>query len=246
VSDATEPLVILGMPTLSGPRKLDVAKALFLPSRNYEVRAAARQASGLTANFNNLFAAALNARRQTDRPVLFAMLHDDVQPRCEWWLDALIAELDAGPFDVVSAVVPIKDGRGVSSTGIGHPDPDQRWHPLKRFTFRELDGMPGTFTAADVGFPGYPLLVNTGCWVCRLGEWAEPPFAFRFEDRIVRDGDGYVAEFVPEDWAASRWWWERGLRVAATRSVPLTHWGDGAFVNDRPWGSYQTDEDARG
>ena len=49
------------------------------------------------------------------------MLHDDVVPEA-FWLDKLIAELELHSADVMSAVVPVKSGNGLTSTAVGDAD----------------------------------------------------------------------------------------------------------------------------
>lgn len=244
-----QPSAFLVMPSRTAPKNLDVAKALFFPAEKRPVVVRGGRNSILTRNFNDGLCMALQARRRGLDIQWFGMLHDDVQPKTEWWLDVLIDTLESGNYDVVSTIVAIKDWRGVSSTGIGHADEAQRWHPRLRFTFHELATMPTTFTAADVGYPDSPLLVNTGCWVARLDSlamWVRHGGCFRNEDRIVvnRDGD-HFAECVSEDWRASRDWHALGFRVAATRAVVATHWGDAPYRNDIAWGRYEHDENTR-
>lgn len=204
-----------------------------------------QQASLLNANCNSLWAWALNAAHQ-GRPIdYFSMLHSDVQPP-DFWLDSLVEELEARDLDVLSVVVPIKDPRGLTSTAIGHPDghSDADWRPRCRVTMREVYDLPETFTAADLGFPDSPLLINTGCFVCRFnrnwnpaGWWAER-LHFACRDRIVFDekANVYRPQTFPEDWHFAQQCYRLGLKVGATRKVPLTHRGEIDFANDHPWG----------
>src|ERR1700722_2018308 len=67
-------------------------------------------ASLLAFNFNLLWCAALNQRR--DKSLThFAMHHADIQAEVGW-LDQLIDEMAAVQADVLSVVVPIKDEKG--------------------------------------------------------------------------------------------------------------------------------------
>lgn len=149
---------------------------------------------------------------------------------------------------MVSAVVPIKDQRGLTSTAVAHESGDP-WKLDYRLTLKEAHALPETFTAADLGCPDRPLLVNSGCWVCRFDPaWthtrdAEGNLIFHFEirNRIrpTRTKDGkphFKAEVIPEDWLASRFLHKLGLRVAATRAVRLLHAGTYRFSNYEAWG----------
>jgi hypothetical protein len=153
--------------------------------------------------------------------------------------------------DLVSAPVPIKDGRGVTSSGIG--DPLDPWSPFRRFTVRELASMPETFDAAAAGYPGYPLLHNTGCFAVDL---RRPVFRrtrpdgsldlmFDFPRRVVRIADRWVLQAESEDWFFSRKLHEAGGRSFITRKVRLAHVGQTGYSNHEPWGAYENgDEDS--
>ncbi len=86
--------------------------AVQLASRDLTIRLGEQQASLLALNFNTLWCRALNLRRKR-RVDYFAMLHADIEPE-EGWLDALVGELEAHSADVFSAVVPIKEDRGLT------------------------------------------------------------------------------------------------------------------------------------
>ncbi len=177
----------------------------------------------------------------------FAMLHHDVCPE-DGWLEILMEELLAHDADLVSAVVPIKDNLGLSSTAID--DPRDHFNVERRVTMTEVHRLPPTFSSKDCGYPDRMLLVNTGCFVCRFDQnWRFPPFRFHIDDVIVhRDGSdgrgpgGYRAEVAPEDWNFSRHVQRAGGKVLATRKVLLTHAGGVAYTNQEPWGQFKVDE----
>lgn len=198
-----------------------------------QVHYAYHEGSLLAANFNALWAGALNRAHRGQRVDYFAMQHADVEP-ADWWLDTLIDELDARGLDVLGAVVPIKDTLGLTSLALDRPDGDT-WRPLCRLTMTEVFRLPETFTSAEVG---HPLLLNTGLWVCRFDPaWARQ-VRFTINDRIVfdRPSDCYRAQTEPEDWYFSRLCHELGLKVGATRKVKLTHRGGMTFPNSHAWG----------
>lgn len=198
----------------------------------------------LAQGFNSLWCAAATLRARGTPISHFAMLHSDVEPSPAW-LSVLMEELEATGADVISAVVPIKSGHGLTSTAVGRPgDP---WNPAFRLTMRQVMRLPETFSAADLGLPDRPLLVNTGCWACRFDpEWIYDFPGFTIRDRLIRfetpEGPQYRAEVEPEDWAASRWWHARGLKVLATRKVSVNHHGRAAFGNDSAWGDRDHDD----
>ena len=186
------------------------------------------QASLLPLSFNLLWSQALNAR-DGGEATHFAMLHDDVLPAAGW-LDALLHELEWLEADVVSAVVPIKDGRGLTSTALESGDP---WNP-RRLTLREVFEREETFTEDG-------LLVNTGCWVCDLRRpWCERVW-FKQQDRLVKKDGKWWAETISEDWDFSRQVRALGGTLYATRKVQLDH-DRPEFTNKYPWGAWATDE----
>lgn len=210
-----------------------LAKGAAQKATNGECDVAVGQAatSILTFTFNILWSGFLG-KRKPDGITHFAMIHDDIRPQAGW-LDVLLAEMDEHDADMVSAVVPIKDGRGLTSTGID--DTGDGWNP-RRLALREAFGRPATFTDPAI-------LLNTGLFVCRFDRpWCEE-VQFRQQDRIVNlDGD-WVAQTKPEDWDFSRQLRGHGARLFATRKVILEH--------ERPewhtrhaWGAWDTDRDA--
>lgn len=204
-------------------------------------------------DFNAVYCTALNAAEQ-GRCTHFAMLHSDIVPD-HGWLDVLLAEMDATGAHLVSAVAPIKDRRGVTSTGIGNPK--FRWGPFRRFTVRELEVFPETFNADDAGYPGGILLHNTGCWVADL---RKPEFfatdeqghlraSFCFPRRITRElglGNVWTNTCESEDWYYSRELHDLGCKTYVTRKVKLFHKGSADYPNQGNWGSYlHGDDDTR-
>lgn len=186
----------------------------------------------LAANFNALWVSALNLARSGRRVDCFAMQHADVEPE-DWWLDTLIDEMEAGDLDILGAVVPIKDHKGLTSVALDRPDGDT-WRPLCRLTMQEVHRLPETFTSADVG---HPILLNTGLWACRFDESWASKVHFTINDRIAVDPQGrYHAQCEPEDWFFSRLCHEQGLRIGATRKVRVDHRGPATYSNQCIWG----------
>lgn len=199
-----------------------------------------REGSLLAANFNALWCQALNIRHKGGRCDYFAMLHADVEPP-DGWLDFLIEELESNELDVLGVVVPIKDRHGTTSIALDN-DTGDTWSPLCRLTMTEIFRLPATFTSEDVG---HPLLLNTGCWVCKFDpKWARKVH-FTVNDRIAFNlfSDEYEPQCEPEDWFFSRLCHEQKLRIGATRKVALAHMGSMRVRNTHPWGDYDFDRE---
>ena len=182
----------------------------------------------------------------------FAMLHSDINPEAGW-LDMLLEVMDERDADLVSAVCPIKDNRGLTSTGIG--DACDPWVPCRRFTVRDLADMPDVFNAAEAGYPGRILLHNTGCWVADLrkplffetDDNGELIAHLQFRQRIIQDSKGeWGAQGESEDWFFSRALHMLNANTFIARKVALTHRGPNDFPNNQSWGEYtKGDEDTR-
>jgi hypothetical protein len=175
----------------------------------------------------------------------FVMLHDDIEPE-DSWLETLIEDIVKYDADLMSAVVPIKDGRGLTSTAIDNPKDE--FLPERRLTMTEIQGLPDVFTASDCGYPERGLLVNTGCFIARFDRnWRFPPFCFNIADRIRLADSGrfkghYVAETASEDWQMSRYLHRLGCKVMATKRIKLDHWGEQFFPSSiGPWGDWKWD-----
>jgi hypothetical protein len=201
-------------------------------------------------DFNIVWAEALNAA-EAGAITHFVMLHSDIGPFGQW-IDTLIEEMDRLDADLVSVPAPIKDYRGLTSSGIG--DPDDRWNPLRRFTVQEILSLPETFNAEEAGYPGGILLHNTGCWVADLrkplffetDENGECLLSFKFPMGVVRGADGkFVHQRESEDWYFSRKLYELGAKSYLTRKVKLTHRGPLDFPNFAPFGEFEHDENTR-
>lgn len=242
-----EAKVLLGVPH---PGRLFADAAMVIHTRssaqpgvNLTVRL--HQTSLLANGFNSVWATALQGDYTH-----FAMLHADIRPE-PYWVDTLLRELRSTGADLVSAVMPIKDERGLTSTAIGHPG--TCWSPYRRLTMQEIMQLPATFTAADAGYPDMPLLVNTGCWLADLRnpKWKETDEEgqlkcyFTIRDRILKTENGYICHTQPEDWFFSAKMHENGLRAVATRKVQAGHYSDFAWPNYAPWGTWAVDEQTK-
>jgi len=192
--------------------------------------------------FNRHWVEALN--RVPEGVTHFAQLHSDIIPDLDPpWLDVLFDELTRLDADMVSVAMPVKDGRGLVSCGIG--DTIDPWHPRKVLTLDEVCALPvDTFDAGDLGCPGWPLLHNTGCWIADLRRPcfhktnADGSLAvfFDFPRRVVKDPatGQWLVGGISEDWNFSLKLFAAGARTFITRKVRAVHWGS------CPWPNYKS------
>jgi hypothetical protein len=202
----------------------------------------------ITMNCNTLWCAALN-RRATHEVEWFAMLHTDVEPS-DWWVDQLIAEAEKHGADMMSAIIPLKNSTGSTSTGIANAGDrcgqycrltqTQVRHPAFPDTFgideavEALERLPDPLRI--IGAPRELLLVNTGCFVCRINRpWAEKVW-FEQTDGIELKNGSWGPISQPEDWNFSRRVAASGGKVMATRLVKVIHRGETEFHSDAVWG----------
>lgn len=195
----------------------------------------------LAAGFNASWCEALNRQRAGEDIRWFAMLHSDVVPQ-DWWLDTLIEDMIESGADLMSAVIPIKDPMGRTSTAID--DPTDRFNVERTLSTTEAANLPMVFGAPDCGYPDRMLLANTGCWVCDFtkpwrhakNEDGSLKVLFTINDRIIEKDGKFVPEVEPEDWFFSRAIGALGAKVMCTRRVQLHHVGKLWFPNNKGWG----------
>jgi hypothetical protein len=201
--------------------------------------------SVLESTFNELWVAALNARAEC-KPRYFAMLHDDVCPE-HFWLDKLVEELEKHDADIVSAVMPIRDLHGMTTTGA--TDPDDIWSTqLRRLSVKEALKLPKTFGIEDLHDGVFSecsgrnqcLLVGTGCWVCRFDSPWVDDIVWRLESQNVLVDGTWSHRRQSEDWLFSIDAHKLGLKALATTAVKMYH-GDTWFNNHSPWGEWSED-----
>jgi SAM-dependent methyltransferase len=228
--------IYLGQPN-AGSIMPPAAASITHASRRHNVNYDPRQFGDIEHNFNMLWCDALN-NRASQGFTHFAMIHSDIGT--EWlWLDTLIDEMDHLDADVMTTVIPIKDNRGLTTTGIRYAGV---WG-TRRFTMREIMRLPETFCVADTDEPNEILAINTGLWVCRLpmGGWPDkfPGFTCKHKIEVV-DGQ-FSPSFDSEDWLFSDWLATQGLKVYATRKVKAFHRGGMDYSNINAWGTWETE-----
>ena len=198
-------------------------------SKKHDVKIFSHTSSMLVDSFNTCWCEMLN----TPDVEYFAMLHADVITEGPW-LDTLVDELEAMELDVLSVVLPLKDEKGITSTGILSGD-----EQVTRLTLSEVSSLSDTFDADDIGESlGYEgtLLVNTGMWVAKVGDWMKKFDGFRAHSQIVKKNGLYETLNSPEDWDFSVWCSENGVKVAATSLIKAGHVGKKTWRNDQVYG----------
>lgn len=225
--------VFIGVPTHDGTIIAGLIPAIVNASSQGATMYRTRAHSLLAHNFNVLYCQALNGRRKPDEFTHFCLIHSDILPEAGWlgkMLD-IMAENGAG---VLSAVSPIKNMKGLTSTGVDRGTEDDPWM-VQRLTLNEIHKLPESFTDPK-------LVVNTGLMLVDIRQpWAEKVY-FEIQDSIVKMPDGnFHARVHAEDWHFSRQVRALGGSVWATRAVKLAHVGRHEFMNAFAWGSCETD-----
>ena len=228
--------VFLALPTAGAIKPCAANGVLQCSAKGLQVNARYEQFGDIPHNFNILWCEALRGRDQGITH--FAMLHDDCAPM-PGWLDVLIEEMDRLDADIMSTVLAIKDGRGLTTTGVRYPG---TWG-TRRFTKRELQRLPETFSIAETDEPNRILAIGTACWVCRLPKdgWPDRFPGFQNEHRITWEGSDPSPGFDSEDWLFSDWAHNQGLKVYSTRKVHMAHQGAMFYSNADGHGSWETE-----
>lgn len=182
----------------------------------------------LPLSFNVGFAVARNMYEAGEAEA-FAMCHTDVVPRDLYCISVMIEKMELVKADLLSVVLAMKNRRRMTSTAV---EIDQ-WNSRQLSLDEVHYGLPDPFTSEDAERVfGKSLLLNTGLWICKLGDWC---LQARFDDSndIIRGEDGkWVPVAVGEDYHFSRQCRKLGLRLAATRSVVADHYdGDTPYSN---------------
>jgi hypothetical protein len=241
--------VLIAVPAYGQGVTWGAARAVWrFATREHRFDVAQSSTSLITMNCNTLWCAALNMRASHELE-WFAMLHTDVEPM-EWWIDTLIAEAVNHGADLMSTVIPLKNFTGSTSTGIANAG--SAFGQFCRLTLSQIrhPSFPDTFGIEEavealarlpeplrvVGAPSEQLLVNTGCFVCRITRpWAEKVW-FEQTDGIELRNGMWSPLSQPEDWNFARRVSANGGKVMATRLVKVIHRGEAEFRSDQVWG----------
>lgn len=231
--------IVLVMPRYNGQCHFEAATAFYHPLKAgspHQIVAPMSPASSLLACCFNMGWAHAVDLYEAGKADAIAMIHSDQAPE-PGWIDILEDERVANGADIMSAVCPIKDDRGLTSTAVD--DSGCIWRP-RRLTMNEIMKLPTTFGDAEAGGQ---LLLNTGLWILQLGPWCldrnpdgSMRHCFRITDMVRKEGDRRVSRVQPEDWDFSRQLRSRGLKLMATRAVQVNHWGETRYPNFVEWG----------
>lgn len=249
-------VLCIGIPSYDGQNSSRLGAALMNEARLPDVprfTVAHKSSSLLAFSFNQLWCTALNNRHLFSH---FLMIHADIVPQKTGWLKQILAEMERVGADVLSATVPLKDEKGLTSTALlpdltsAHRLGEKRAR-RRRLALRELENFPQTFDArAAVNALGLAaeykkpaLLVNTGFMLVDLRRaWVEEAF-FTINDCVWKRADGkFACDVEPEDWFFSVRAAQLGAKVFATRSIALHHLGIMPFPNEGNWGTWSFDE----
>ncbi len=189
--------------------------------------------------YDTTWAAAINLYNEGEI-THFCRLDCDVVPTHHNWLGVLIGELKKHDADIMSAVVPLKDERGFTSTSVD--DTGDKWNP-RIITMTEVMDRPETFTDPRI-------LVNTGLyvvdlskpWVHAMNEDGSLACSHHMRNKIVQGASGrWEPRMRSEDWELSRDMRKIGAtRQYATRKVHLFH-EQPQYRNWEAWGTCQND-----
>lgn len=226
-------------------------KATLQATQKHTIMQSIRDYSSLTYNFNTLWCDMLNKRKQHSIDY-FCMIHSDIDVQQEYWLDYFVTLLENNNCDVLSVVSPLKDNRGLLSTGIWD---NQEKVMNRRITMTELAKLPDVFDIVDVLslYGGkrvrdfnLKLAVNTGLMLVNVESWCEKVY-FRQKDYVIKKTfeDGtveFVPQFISEDWLFSTDVQQLGKVVKATKAIKIEHIGRYGYNNYGVWGKLQEDD----
>lgn len=217
--------IAIGVPSYNGQIEMRLANSLMQASKSVPHQIFFRASSLLAYTFNNLWTDALNMRNN-DGYTHFLMVHADVVPEL-WFADKMLALMEDNDAGILSVVLPIKNGAGLTSTAMD----TNPWGP-SRFTTKQIAEGPPIFTHPR-------LLINTGLMMIDMRKKFANDLVFTINDEIHRNEKTGLYEAVcqPEDWNFSRLARKIGAKLYATRLVGALHVGPTEFSNQAVWGN---------
>jgi hypothetical protein len=221
----------VALPSYNGTRHNGVP-LMYLSRQVPQFAPIATQSSLLAMVFNITLATAMKWR-DAGHATHYLMLHDDIVPTSQNWFEELWGAYKASNAQLICAVSPIKDARGLTSIAV---ETEGGVMKPRRLTMREIDKGPVTFT-----MPG--LLLNTGCMLFDLREpWVDDCY-FHIDDKIHWVDGVPHPQSASEDWNFTRMARAAGCeRIYATSAMPLEHVGQARFPNHGAWGSLEQDD----
>lgn len=245
--------VLVGIPTYDDTLRSGLALALLTEMRQpkcppYTV--ACKQSSLLALAHNELLCIALNNRPEISHLLI---VHADVMPD-PGFIAQMYSDMAEAQADVLGAVIPIKDSKGLTSTALlpslGTAERHgRREFRRRRLTMTEAVRLPDVFDVHDLQHvfeddsDDAALLVNTGMMLIDVRKAFAELVHFEINDAIFQNERGqFYADVEPEDWHFSRQCAELGARVCVTRRVGLRHVGRANFPNKQAWGEWAVDQ----
>ena len=230
--------IMLAMPIYKGQMEAAVLPAVAVNStRKHAIGISQSNSSANCGAMNLLWVKALE-EYEAGLLDYFLMLHSDIVVESSGWIDTLVDIMTRTGADIVSAVSPIKDLLGITSTALDEPMSD---HPpqyrVRRLSMAEIMRREPTFTDPK-------LLLNDGVMLVDLSKaWCDKVH-FHFDDTILWHHGKRMTFCAPEDWNFSRDARANGAKLLyATREIRLRHIGEMAFENGHVWGTMATDQD---
>lgn len=222
--------IFIGCPSYDGRVDFQMVHSIMRASKTITHSVNFASTSLLAFTFNKLWCDALNAKHNAGF-THFLMVHADVAPEL-WFADKMMSIMEEEKAAILSVVLPIKNGRGLTSTAMDTSE----WTPA-RFTMKQIAALPETFSHPR-------LLVNTGLLLVDLRRpWVYDVY-FTINDKIERLENGkYVQRAQPEDWQFSRMARKANAgKICATRAVKALHIGTNEFGNQGTWGEWEIDK----
>ena len=182
--------------------------------------------SNLTGNFNRLWCEAFNDKTYTH----FLMLHADIAPEYGF-VDKMLSIMKRVGADVLSAISPLKNDFGLTSTALAPESPMGR---ITRYTMQQVFKEEPTFTHPR-------LLLNTGLMLVNMKIPKADLLHFNTKSWIENESGRAVEKSLTEDWAFSDLARVYGAKLYATREVKLEHLGTMRYPNHYPWGRLPVD-----
>lgn len=222
--------ILIHAPSYDGIMRFETCMAIQRASRQtLKIDWRFTQGSFSTLIWNMVWCTALNSRKEGITH--YAIIHADLFPD-NYWLDKLLAIMEAENADVVSSVVAMKDDKGLTSTAL---DLGKDEYSPPRFTINQLAAMPKTFTHPK-------LLVNNGLMLVNLkAPWMEK-VKYNNYNNILQDSSGtFYARSFSDDWFFSREVNRNGGKVVATTEINVVHVGQREFPSHGTWGEWDHD-----
>lgn len=214
-------------------------------TKRHEVQYSTVDSSAQCVVMNAILIQALEAYEQGKLDWLL-IWHSDIVPE-PWFLDKMMDIAQEKNADILSAVVPIKDEKGLTSTALDEPvgEVPQEWR-VRRLTMAEVHGKePVHGQTLEKTFTLPNLLLNTGLMLLRLSVPWRDQIRFHFDDQIIRVNGRRRAVVMPEDWNFSRDARKLGCNsIWATTEVRLEHKGQATYPNYQTWG-WKTDAEPK-